>query len=155
MIQLKRNKDGDYELSDKRALVVLSKGTVRIGEYVFDSIGEYETENIALIFAENGCLINWNQLQIVYQFKNSPPTVFEKDQFSSSNILLIDHAISVVEKDVFEQLMGAYDPDQVVISNNTSVEATSKEALQIEEVATLKLQLSSTTKEGRDFYKLA
>lgn len=155
MIQLKRNRSGNYELSDKKTTVSLSQESVRIGDQNFDSTGEYETDNVALIYGESGCLLILGQLQIVYLFKNDPPTSFEKDQFSASNILLIDHSIPEINKEVFEQLMGAYDPNQVVISNSTAIEATSKESLQIEEVSSLKLQPAAATNGGRDFYKLS
>jgi hypothetical protein len=154
MIQLRLNKTGHYELTDRKELVVLEDQQVSAGERKFAETGEYEVNGVEVVFGTSAALIIWEQLHLVYIFKEDAPSAFEKVQFASCDIVIIDKTISTIKKDTFEEIMDAYDPRALVISNSTNIEATSKDSLQVQETSLIKLTEQTLPAEGRDFYKL-
>jgi len=154
MIQLKASKTGDYELTDKKVVVTLADHQVKIGEEVFSETGEYEVSGVEVIFGATAALVVWEQLHLLYLFGEAAPSTFEKTQFSSCDVMLIDKHVATLKKDLFEETMDAYDPRALVIANSTTIEATSKESLQIQDAPVIKLAEQLLPTEGRDFYRL-
>lgn len=154
MIQLKLSKTGQYEITDRKVAVNLGQQTVTIGDQAFTETGEYEVSGVEVIFGSSAALIVWEQLHVVYLFGQEAPTAFERAQFSSCDVILIDKEIAALKKDLFEQLLDAFDPKILIISNSTTVEATSKDALQIQDTPLLKITTQTLPAEGRDFYRL-
>lgn len=154
MIQLKASKTGEYELTDKKVIVTLADHQVKIGEEVFSETGEYEVSGVEVIFGATAALVVWEQLHLLYLFGETTPSVFEKTQFASCDVMLIDKHIATLKKDLFEETLDAYDPRVLVIANSTTIEATSKESLQIQDSSLIKLAEQVLPTEGRDFYRL-
>lgn len=155
MIQLKRSKSESFELTDKKQTVVLTKKTISLGEYTVDTPGEYEQGGVEVIYSKHAALLVWDHIQIAYIFEISKPDAFEKNQFSSTDVLLLSEDIKEVSKDKLTMLTDSFDPRAVIISSATEVEKSYKENIKPLEQSPIKLSAQSLPVEGRDYFILS
>lgn len=151
MIQLKRSKSNSYELTDKKQIVELKERTITLGEYVIDSPGEYEQGGVEVIYSKNAALLVWDHIQIAYIFEIAKPDLFEKNQFSSTDVILLSEDIKEVSKDKLSILTDSYDPRAVIISSKTDIEKSYKENIKPLEQSLIKLSAQTLPMEGRDY----
>lgn len=151
MIQLKRSKSNSYELTDKKQIVELKERTITLGEYVIDSPGEYEQGGVEVIYSKNAALLVWDHIQIAYIFEIAKPDLFEKNQFSSTDVILLSEDIKEVSKDKLSILTDSYDPRAVIISSKTDIEKSYKENIKPLEQSPIKLSAQTLPMEGRDY----
>ncbi|MEX2012177.1 MAG: hypothetical protein WD970_00245 [Patescibacteria group bacterium] len=151
MLLLKRSKSGNYELSDKTLAVELSGRTIKLGDNTIDTPGEYEQGGVEIIYANNAVLLVWDHLQINYVFSNSPPDAFEKNQFSSTDILLLSEDIASIGKDKLAVLTNVYDPRAVIFGSKTEIDSSYREIIKPIEEPTVKLNAQALPMEGRDY----
>lgn len=154
MVQLKRSKNNDYELSDKKLTVLLKEQTIILGNHSISSSGEYEQSGVEVIYATNAALIVWDHLQIAYVFSINKPDAFEKNQFSSTDVLLLSESIDEVNKDKLSALTDTYDPRAVIFGSKTPVEDGYKTTLKAIEQTPIKLATQTLPTEGRDYIVL-
>lgn len=154
MVQLKRSKSNDYELSDKKLTVLLKEQTVSLGNHSIDTPGEYEQSGVEVVYATNAALIIWDHLQIAYVFKADRPDAFEKNQFSSTDVLLLSESIEELDKDKLSALTDIYDPRAVIFGTKTPVEDGYKNTLKAVEQTPIKLSTQTLPMEGRDYIVL-
>lgn len=154
MLQLKRSKNGAYELSDKKQAVELAGKTIQLGSTAVNTPGEYEQGGLEIVYATNAALLVWDHLQICYLFSLEKPDGFEKNQLSSADIILLSNDINKCSKEQLTELIGAYDPRTVIISSQTELDAHYREIIKPIEQTPIKLAENTLPVEGRDFYIL-
>ncbi|QQG49610.1 MAG: hypothetical protein HZB70_02275 [Candidatus Berkelbacteria bacterium] len=153
MVQIRVAKNGEYELTDRSRTITLAGGKIKLEDQAFDEPGEYEVEGVEIVYGTQAALLVWEKLQIAYIFSADKPTSFEKSQFSPCNILLIDPAISTLDKPKTNELLETYDPNVVVFCFQTPIEEI-QGALKIEDRDILKLTEATLPLEGRELYRL-
>ncbi len=151
MVQLKRTASG-YELSDKTATVGFNGREIKLDGQTITEPGEYEVAGVEVVYGNQAALIVWEHLQIAYLLSSDAPGNFEKDQFSSSDVVIIGDDLPALGKHVFDELMSAYDPKIVIASHQTKLEDNLKSGLKWQENSAIKLSDVSLPEEGRDFY---
>ncbi len=151
MLQLK-HKSGEFELTDRTAIVTLTGRDIKLGDQIINQPGEYEVQNIEVVYGESAALVVWEHLQIAYVMSVEAPGIFEKDQFSSSDVVIMADSLPELTKHAFDELMSAYDPKVVVVSAATTIEPGLKASLKFEENASVKLSGASLPEEGRQFF---
>ena len=154
MIQLKRSKTDSLELSDKKQTVELSSKTIKLGDYNIDTPGEYEQGGVEVIYSENAALLVWDHMQIAYIFDLVKPDAFEKNQFSSTDIILISEDVKEITKDKLAILTDVFDPRAVVFSSRTEIDSSYKESIKPIEESPVKLSAQNLPVEGRDYIVL-
>jgi hypothetical protein len=154
MIQLKRSKNGSYELFDKKLTVLLTDREVQLGNYRISSPGEYEQNGVEVVYAINAALIVWDHLQIAYVFNADKPDSFEKNQFSSTDVLLLSENTGQISKDQLSVLTDVYDPRAVVFGSKTPIDDSYKATLKAVEQSPVKLAAQTLPVEGRDYIVL-
>ncbi len=150
MLQLK-HKSREYELTDRTTTVSLAGRDIKLGDQTIGEPGEYEVNNIEVVYGNSAALVIWEHLQIAYVMSLDAPGTFEKDQFSSSDVLIIADELGEMNKHAFDELLGAYDPKVVVISAAAHVETGLKASLKFEENPAVKLSSANLPEEGRQF----
>ena len=155
MIQLKRSSSGSYELTDKKQVVKLKEKTISLGEYQINTPGEYEQGGVEVIYSQSAALLVWDHLQIAYIFEATKPDAFEKNQFSSTDVLLLSEEIKEISKDQLTMLIDSYDPRAVIISSQTEIEKSYKENIKPLEQSPIKLSAQALPVEGRDYLILS
>lgn len=151
MIQLKRSKSESFELTDKKQIVILKEKIITLGEYTIDTPGEYEQGGVEVIYSKSAALLVWDHIQIAYIFEISKPDAFEKNQFSSTDVLLLSEDIKEITKDSLTMLTDSFDPRAVIISSKTEIEKSYKENIKPLEQSPIKLSAQSLPMEGRDY----
>lgn len=151
MLQLKRNSSG-FELTDKTASVQLVGKDVKLADQTFNEPGEYESNGVELVYGELACLIVWEHLQLVYVFSTETPGVFEKEQFSSSDVMIIGEGLPELNRTAFDAMLKNYDPKVVIISSSVVIEDSLKSSLKLQENPAVKLAVTNLPEEGREFY---
>lgn len=151
MIQLKRDKSGNYELSDKKQTVVFSGSDIKLGEYSIASAGEYERSGVEVVYGTSAALLVWEKLQIVYVFSLDKTTSFEKNQFSGADVILVADSIEKINKDVMSQLNDAYDPRLVIFSIKSEIDPTFAASIKPTEQPSIKLSSQTLVTEGKDY----
>lgn len=151
MLQLKHAANR-YELTDKTVTVSLNGRDIKLGDQTISEPGEYEVSNVEIVYGQSAALVVWEHLQIAYVMSAEAPDTFEKDQFSSSDVVIIADGLSELTKHAFDELMSAYDPKIVIVSAAANLEAALKTALKFEENAAVKLAASNLPEEGRQFF---
>lgn len=154
MIQLKRSKSGSYELSDRKLTVELNGKKINLADYPIDQPGEFEQGGVEVVYSTNAALIVWEYLQIVYVFRTNKPDQFEKNQFSSADVLLLDENLSELTKDVLSALTDVYNPRAIIFGEKTPIEPTYKATLKVVEQSPVKLAAQTLPMEGRDYIVL-
>jgi hypothetical protein len=154
MVQLKRSKNNDYELSDKKLTLLLKDRDIKLGEYLINSPGEYEQNGVEVVYAVNAALIVWDHLQITYVFQSEKPDSFEKNQFSSTDVLLLSESMGEISKDKISALTDVYDPRMVVFGSKAPIDEGYKTTLKVEEQSPVKLAAQLLPVEGRDYIVL-
>ena len=150
MIQVKTAKNNGFELTDKQTTVLLSEGTVSLGSEKISDTGEYELGGVEVVFGQNAALVIWEQLQFVYVFNLETPNAFEKEQFSSCDVVVLAESTNELNKVVYSDLMSSYDPSLVIFHKNTAVEKAFRDGLKITETNLAKVSEQSLPTEGRD-----
>lgn len=154
MLQLK-HKANEYELTDRTTVVSLTGRDIKLADEAIQEPGEYEVNNIEVVYGNTAALIVWEHLQIAYVMSLETPGAFEKDQFSSSDVLVIADGLTELTKHAFDELMSAYDPKIVIVSPATAIESSLKTNLKLEDNNTIKLASASLPEEGRVHYLAA
>lgn len=153
MLQIRPQKNGAVELTDRDKSLVIEHDKIRLGETEFSSPGEYEVEGIEVIYGQNAAMIVWEKLQTVVTFTADKPTAFEKSQFAPCSILIIDGQATQLDKPKTTELLETYDPSIVVFGPTVNVTEI-QDALKIEERDGLKLNEAALPTEGREHYRL-
>ena len=97
-------------------------------------------------------MIVWERLQLVYIFNSDAPSNFEKGQFASCDILILDGISEELNKNNLTTIFDSYDPKIVVVNQSTPLESSFKESLKLQETTLLKLTEQSLPVEGRESY---
>lgn len=146
--------NGGIEITDKRTTLILEGSKVQLGEHVYNEAGEYESDGIEIVYGSAAALIVWERLQIVYVFSPAAPSGFEKAQFASCDVLILNGVTEEVDKNTMTTILDAYDPKTLVIGQSVKVEESFKASLKLQETALLKLTQQSLPVEGRESYWL-
>lgn len=153
MLQIRPQKGGAIELTDRDKSLTIERGAIRLGETEFSSPGEYEVEGVEVVYGTTAALIVWEKLQIVVTFTAEKPTAFEKSQFAPCSVLIVDGEATALDKPKATELLETYDPSVVVFGSTVSV-TDLQDALKIEDRDVLKLSEASLPTEGREHYRL-
>ncbi|HUD20517.1 MAG TPA: hypothetical protein VMQ44_00395 [Candidatus Saccharimonadales bacterium] len=150
MLALKTAKSNGFELTDRKVTVNLENAKVALGDEVFESTGEYEIGGVEAVYGQNAALIVWEQLQLVYVFNLQAPTPFEKEQFATCDILLLPDTLGELAKNIYTELLDAYDPRLVVFHKGLTMEKSFQEGLKLTETNLVKITEQTLPIEGRD-----
>lgn len=152
MIQLKYT-NGQFELTDKKTVLTLEDSQAKINNQSVTELGEYEIGGVEFVYGEHGILIVWEHLQFVYAFSGEAPTAFEKDQFSSCDVLLLKKNEELYSKTTLEPLISAYEP-QVIVAGPSTLEEAYITVSKASNTSVLKLSAQTLPVEGRETYIL-
>jgi len=153
MIQLKSRNSDQFELTDKLHSLSLEQQRIKLDEEIIESSGEYEANGVEVVYGEKAALIGWENLQTTYIFQLSQPTAFEKANFAPTNVLIIAADGQELTKQLFGELLEAYDPSIVIIGKGTKIENLAS-TYKFQEKDLLKVSTSSLPEGGREFYLL-
>ncbi|MBI4948023.1 hypothetical protein HY844_00485 [Candidatus Berkelbacteria bacterium] len=151
MILAKLTKNNGVELSDKKNTVILEGNEISLNSEKIASSGEYESAGIEIIYGENSALVVWERIQIVSVFNNSEPTVFEKSQFSSCDVLIF--GTNELNKETANSLIEAFDPKMIIFSDK-SVNDGLLTVLKAQTTTSVKLSEQALSDEGREVFVL-
>lgn len=151
MINVKLGKSRGIELDDKKSTAILANNAVSIEGESYSAPGEYEARNIEVVFGSSAALIVWEKLQIIYLFKTTMPTDFEKSQFSSADVLVFATEESLSKKDV-SALIDQYNPQVVIVSSKSAREDSLDSTLKLQETNLIKLSAANLPEEGMESY---
>lgn len=153
MIQLKSRNSDQFELTDKLHSLSLEQQRIKLDEEIIESSGEYEANGVEVVYGEKAALIGWENLQTTYIFQLSQPTAFEKANFAPTNVLIIAADGQELTKQLFGELLEAYDPSIVIIGKGAKIENLAS-TYKFQEKDLLKVSTSSLPEGGREFYLL-
>lgn len=154
MLQIKLNANGKYEITDKKVAAVLDGDTVTVQQQTISSPGEYEANGVEVVYGEKAALLVWERLQAVYVFTSETPKGFDKDQFSSADVIIVASEIQELTKEKVTELLEAYDPTVVIFSSNTKIDESLAATLKVQTVPMAKLSEQTLPAEGREFYSI-
>ncbi len=150
MIQIKTAKNKGFELSDRSQTVLLDGEKIGLGQESITETGEFEIAGIEVIYGENAAMLIWEQMQMVYVFKFDPTTAFEKEQFSSADVVIFGDTDAELNKVFYSDLVNAYDPSVVIFHKETKIEKAFRDSLKVTETAIGKISEQTLPAEGRD-----
>lgn len=154
MITVKARPAGGIELSDRQSTVRVEGATVTLGDLAITEPGEYEAHGIEVIYGTGAALLVWENIQIAYLFQNGQISQFEKSQFTPCQVLIISDTLTELSASSWASLLEAYDPNVVVASAATKLDANLEKSVTFQETNQAKLAASTLPTEGRDFIKL-
>lgn len=154
MIQAKAA-GGGINLQNRDVQVTLQGTTVIIGEETITEPGEYEASGIAVLYGDQAALLEWDHLQIVFALSTTKPSAFDKNQFNSADVLLVNQSEQPITKELWAELLAAYEPSVVIIHPQAAIEADLRDSFKSEPVSVVKLTAQSLPTEGRETYLLS
>lgn len=151
MIQLKSRPGGGFELTDRSQTVVLFEQTIILGEEKISEPGEYEAHGVEVVYGKHAGLLVWERLQILYVFNAEKPTAFDREQFSSADVVIFAPTEELT-KAAYNDLLSAYDPTICVFARTLEIEPGLKDGLKLQEETVVKLTEQNLPTEGRESY---
>jgi hypothetical protein len=152
MVQLKLQKDGGIELTDRKYTVTLAGREIKLDNDVITSPGEYESGGVEVIYGTSAALLVWEHLQLAYVFSDEKPSSFDKAQLSSADVVIISSSINRLQKDAINNCLDIFNPSIFIATKQTEMEEGVQGSLKFEDTAAVKLSSQTIPTEGREFY---
>jgi len=116
MIQLVKTENGFILSGHKNNKVELRDNLVKINDEIINSVGEYEVGGVEIVYANSALLIIWQSIHLFYVFRDNLLSQFEKDQFASTQVVILSPKLIIGSKN-YAELEKNLQPAMVIASS--------------------------------------